>query len=165
VKYLKGHGYSTSWNYLFSLLDKDSKQITSYMLAKWPWGIEGTYTLMHKDAPRGQNCAQILMLCANALVMEKHKGEMVYGEANIWNAKPAIQAGFRALPSSRSGNVIHNIVVADNPIRLGELPEEAPNVTPPSYKEAPYVSYGVYRVDERLITPRIAARAHKILAL
>lgn len=165
LKHVNCSGYSTSWHYLFGLVDQSGNQLGTYMLAKWPWGIEGTYTILRKNAPRGQNCAQILMLFSNALIVDKYRDELFYAEVNKWNARPAIQAGFHIVAPSRSHNCVKNIITSVNPTRLGELAESDPDLIPPSYREVPYTSYGIVGMRNNVFTRSIVSQAQKILTI
>ena len=42
----KGEGYSRLGHYVFVLKDSLHRTLCMYILAQWPWGIEGTYTIV-----------------------------------------------------------------------------------------------------------------------
>jgi hypothetical protein len=165
LKYWNCHGYAPGGHYLFGLIDQYNNLLGTYMMAKWPWGIEGTYTTIRRGVPRNLNCAQTMMLFSTALVLNKYKNELFYGEANAWNARQGIQSGFRILPPSLFSNYVTNVETADNAIRLdGELKEGDDDLIPPSYRETQYACYGIYSLGKELFTQTITTEAEKLLS-
>lgn len=151
----RGRGYSTSWHYLFGLRDRAGELLAVFVLAKWPWGFEATYTMMNRayagDAV-GAGGANLLMLLSSALLLSRHGTDtLVYGEANAANCRPCVQAGYRIVPLDLGGTdpLVHrNVVWADNPIGAPDTSAEAPH-----HSIAEYISYVLMRLDTRAVAP------------
>lgn len=154
-KMTQGRGYSTSWHYVFGLRDRDGELLAVFVLAKWPWGFEATYTMMNRayaGSAVGAGGANLLMLLSSALLLSRHGPDtLVYGEANAANCRPCVQAGYRIVPLDLGGTdpLVHrNVVWADNPIGASGASPEAPH-----HSVAEYISYVLMRLDTRAVEP------------
>lgn len=170
---LKNSGYSL-WHYLFGIKDSLGNLLGTFIIAKWPWGFEGTYTIIkpHKEIIQ-MRLPKLLMLLSYALIIERHGDHhLIYGEANLSNMRACIESGCKiAKPSiinTGSSNIYTNVVFSDNP--MGKYNQEIfdnptlPPPYPPSYKECKYTNYSVMSVDTDLIKPFIRS-AYEMLRI
>jgi hypothetical protein len=156
---LRGTGYSTHGHYLFALRAPNGAQLCYFMIAEWPWGWEGTYTMLdgrYAGPSIRLGAARILVLLANALFLGRHGADaLVYGEANAMNMRPCIQSGYvgqvpHIIPGPHPVHV--NVAWADHPVGTFGTEGQAPG-TPPSFTEAPYAHYSVGRLAPELVAP------------
>src|SRR5690606_5315191 len=63
---VNGIGYSTYHHYIFGIRSNSGELLAVYFLAKWPWGFEGTYTMVKPNRTR-LGLARILMLFSHVL--------------------------------------------------------------------------------------------------
>lgn len=153
---LQGRGYSTYNHYLFGLKDKSGELLGVFVLAKWPWGFEGTYTMVKPSKKIGRGVAKILMLASNALLVSRYGNDhLIYGEANTANCRPCIQAGYEIVPPDlKSGmpNYQRNIIWADNPIGNYKGEDDIKHdMSPPNHKDSQYASYALMKLDNNKV--------------
>lgn len=164
-----GAGYSTKGHYTFALQDSAGQSLCFFVLAKFGWGFEGTYTMVNPTAPAEElnGAARTLMLVANALVISRYGDDvLLYGEANARNVPACLSAGYRLLPPrgiAEQEAVHHNVVWADNPIgpvdTVSRLEER---VQPPDHASAEYINYALMRAANEVVSP-YAKRALALL--
>ncbi|MEJ3749980.1 hypothetical protein WEI85_42800 [Actinomycetes bacterium KLBMP 9797] len=144
-----GHGYAPGGNYVFGMNGPDGRLMCVFVMALWPWGLEPTYTIIDRKqlAPIVDlSVASVLMLLANALVVDRHGADtLVIGEANSLNARACVHAGFAPLPPvfADGDHPVHtNVVWADNP--LGDFSAPYGSATRvPDYREVRYTNYAI----------------------
>lgn len=144
----QGVGYSDFGHYIFALKDSSKRALCMYMLALWPWGIEGTYTIVNpaiREASREslKGAASFLMLVANSVVNKEFRGgQRIFGESNLYNCPACMDAGFEIAPPETlmSGLRYTNVVWSDNPINKDS---RAPSRETPSHLEDAYYNYVV----------------------
>lgn len=168
---IEGRGYTFLWHYMFGLLGRDGELLCVFMLARWPWGFEATYTiqnrahLAHLGRPghlgtaspgAGAGIANVLMFLANCLLLERHgPGQLVYGEANVANCRPCLDAGYEIVAPDIGveHELVHqNVVWADNPIGT---PNRTPYSPAPHFSERPYASYVLMTLNDAKLKPFI----------
>lgn len=162
---LRGRGYSHLGHYLFALCDRSGELMAVFVLARWPWGFEATFTIMNAAYPGrpvvGVGPARLLMFAASALVLGRHGADtLLYGEANTANCRPCVQAGYRIHPPRLgvADPLVHeNVVWADNPIG-----GTGAGGTPPHHGEVPYADYVLMSLDPARVLPH-ADRAASLL--
>jgi hypothetical protein len=155
----QGHGYAPGGHYVFGMNNPDGRLMCVFVMAVWPWGLEPTYTIIDRRqlAPiLDLSVASVLMLLANALVVDRHGPDaLVMGEANALNARACVRAGFEPLaPVFDDGaHPVHtNVVWADNP--LGDFTARYGSATRvPHYSEVPYTHYGVGVLAPHKVAP------------
>jgi hypothetical protein len=154
-----GNGYSTGGHYVFGMNGPDGRMMCVFVMAVWPWGLEPTYTIIDRKQLGpilDLSVASVLMLLANALVVDRHGSDaLVMGEANALNARACVRAGFEPLaPVFDDGDhpVHTNVVWADNP--LGDFNARYGSATRvPHYSEVPYTNYGVGVLAPHKVAP------------
>lgn len=161
IAMLHNEGYSADGHYVFSMENEWAQTLCVFVLAEFPWGFEGTYTMVNPTMSFREvnGAARLLMLLANSLVLSRH-GEktLLYGEANKSNIKAFLHAGYRICPPQidPSASVHSNIVWRDNPIGNYDRGDEyRPTPVPPSHYEKEYADYAVMRADNLQIIPYI----------
>lgn len=165
----EGRGYSTYHHYLFGVRSSSGDLLGVFVLAKWPWGFEGTYTMVKPDRLVAKlGVAKLMMLSANALLLSRYgDGHLIYGEANTANCRPCIQAGYDILPpriGETGANIHENVVWADNPIGEYNAGNTDSSSIPPSHLEKPYVSYALMRLDSTRVVPFVQ-EAYELLSV
>lgn len=155
---VRGRGYSPHGHYVFGLENEARQLLAMFVLAQFDWGFEGTYTMVNSTlSPRlTSGAARVLMLLSNALVLSRHGSTtLLYGEANVHNMKACISAGYEVIPPKLAPGVHQNVVWRDNPIGMLTNTDSHLSVTPPHYRNEPYVDYALMRARNELLTPYI----------
>lgn len=153
---VEGKGYSRHGHYVFGLADQAGDVLAMFVLARFDWGFEGTYTMINPtlDPQRTRGAARVLMLLSNALVLSRHGMDtLLYGEANIYNIKACIYAGYEVVPPRLTPRMHENIVWRDNPIGSFGRIDAGLVAEPPGYRDVPYVDYALMRARNNLILP------------
>ena len=148
---------------LFGLEDASGDVLAMFILAQFDWGFEGTYTIVNSLLPRRQTtgAARLLMLLSNALVLARHgSGTLLYGEANVYNIRACISAGYEIVRPHFSPRLHENVVWRDNPI--GKLVDTHNELRgpPPGYRDQLYVDYALMRAKNEVILPFSSAAQH-----
>lgn len=165
----EGRGYSTYHHYLFGIRSSSGELLGVFVLAKWPWGFEGTYTMVKPDRLVAKlGIAKLMMLSANALLLSRYgDNHLIYGEANTANCRPCIQAGYDIIPvrlGEADANIHENVIWADNPIGEYSVANTDSMSLPPTHLEQSYVNYALMRLDSTRVMPFIQ-QAYNILSV